>query len=245
MIKDLWLVANLAIVTELWKLRNKAYYENMWVRWLEFKGWVHQVIRDNSIRMKGHMYNALDDLRILNFFRVKHRSCKHLVPIEATWTPPNPDELMICCDGASLGNPGQAGSGIVFRDSSSAVLGVLCVGLGWQTNFYAEVCAVIYGAVYAQRWNVKNLCVRSDSMSCIFSLQKGELPWQLMQKWRMTKSFYNNISYVHSYRETNFSADESAKQACLLTEDIYEFYEGRPGFIHSVEWPGEVYFRFK
>lgn len=32
MIKDPWLVANLAIVTELWKLRNKAYYENMRVR---------------------------------------------------------------------------------------------------------------------------------------------------------------------------------------------------------------------
>ncbi|XP_026417104.1 uncharacterized protein LOC113312575 [Papaver somniferum] len=114
MIKDLWLVANIAIVTELWKLCNKAYYENMRVQWLELKGQVHQVIRDNSIRMKGHMYNALDDFRILNFFRVEHRSCKHSVPIEVTWKPPNPDELMICCDGASLGNPGQDGSGIVF-----------------------------------------------------------------------------------------------------------------------------------
>ncbi|XP_026436157.1 uncharacterized protein LOC113334021 [Papaver somniferum] len=141
MIKDLWLVANLAIVTELWKLRNKAYYQNMRVRWLEFKGRVHQ-----------------------------HRTCKHSVPIEVAWTPPNPDKLMICCDGASLGNPGQAGSGVVFRDSNSAVLGVLCVGLGWQTNYYVEVCAAIYGAVVAQRWNVKNLCVRSDSMSCILAL---------------------------------------------------------------------------
>ncbi|XP_026433774.1 uncharacterized protein LOC113331258 [Papaver somniferum] len=42
MIKDLWLVANLAIVTELWKLRNKAYYADMYVRRLEFKGRVHQ-----------------------------------------------------------------------------------------------------------------------------------------------------------------------------------------------------------
>lgn len=61
----------------------------------------------------------------------------------------------------------------------------------------------------------------------------------------MAKSFYNNISYVDSYKEANFSADASAKQTCLLAEENYEFYEGRPGFIHSVEWPGEVYFRFK
>ncbi|XP_026459083.1 uncharacterized protein LOC113359707 [Papaver somniferum] len=122
MIKDLWLVANLAIVTELWKLRNKAYFDNMRVRWLEFKGRVHQVIRDNSIRMKGHMHNTLDDLRIVNFFTVKHRSCDHSDPIEVTWMPPNPGEIMICCDGASLGNPGQAGSGVVIRDSNSVIL---------------------------------------------------------------------------------------------------------------------------
>ncbi|XP_026378524.1 uncharacterized protein LOC113272958 [Papaver somniferum] len=40
-------------------------------------------------------------------------------------------------------------------------------------------------------------------------------------------------------REINFSADALAKQAYLLAEDIFEFYEGRPGFILSVEWPGE------
>ncbi|XP_026439330.1 uncharacterized protein LOC113338020 [Papaver somniferum] len=153
---------------------------------------------------------------------------------------------MICCDGASLGNPGQAGAGVTYRDANAAVLGALCVGLGWQTNYYAEVCAVIYGAMLlAKRWNVKNICIRSDSMSCIQAFQKGKLPWQLMQKWRMAKTFYNNIRYIYSYREVNFSSDALTKQACLLAEDIFEFYEGRPGFILSVEWPEEVYFHFK
>ncbi|XP_026398829.1 uncharacterized protein LOC113294661 [Papaver somniferum] len=182
MIKDLWLVANLEIVTELWKLCNKAFFEDIAVQWLGFKGRLYQVIRDNSIRMKGHMHNNLDDLRILNYFKVRHRSCKFSTPIEVSWTPPNPGEIMICCDGASLGNPGHAGYGVTFRDSNLAVLGVLCVGLGWQTNYYAEVCVVIYGAMLAKRWNVKNLCIRSDSMSCIQAFQKGE-------KWRMEKSF--------------------------------------------------------
>ncbi|XP_026428517.1 uncharacterized protein LOC113324413 [Papaver somniferum] len=151
MIKNLWLVANLAIVTELWKLRNKSYFDNMVVQWLGFKGRVYQVIRDNSITMKGHMHNTLEELRILNYFKVQHRSCKTSTPIEISWTPPNQDEIMICCDGASVGNPSQAGSGVVFRDASSEVLGVLCVGLGWQTNFYAEVCAIIYGEIMAKR----------------------------------------------------------------------------------------------
>ncbi|XP_026410679.1 uncharacterized protein LOC113305905 [Papaver somniferum] len=165
--------------------------------------------------------------------------------IEISWTPPNQDEIMICFDGASFRNPGQAGSSVVFRDASSEVLGVLCVGLGWQTNFYVEVCAIIYGAIVAKRWNMRSLCIRSDSKSCIQAFQKGELPWQLVQKWKIAKSYYMNVRYIDSYREVNFSVDASAKQACLLAEDIFEFYEGRPGFIPSVEWPGRVYYRFK
>ncbi|XP_026433628.1 uncharacterized protein LOC113331058 [Papaver somniferum] len=154
----------------------------MAVNWLGFKGRVYQVIRDNSIRMKGHMHNTLEELRILNYFKVQHRSCKTSTPIEISWTLRNQDEIMICCDGASFGNPGQAGSGVVFRDASSEVLGVLCVGLGWQTNFYSEVCAIIYGAIMAKRWNMRSICICSDSKSCIQDFQKGELPWQLVQK---------------------------------------------------------------
>ncbi|XP_026410553.1 uncharacterized protein LOC113305765 [Papaver somniferum] len=151
MIKDLWLVANLAITTKLWRLRNKFYFEDVVVHWLGLKGRVYQLIHDNSIWMKGHMNNTMEDLRILNYFKVKHRSCKVSSPIEVRWCPPNQDEIMICCDGASLGNPGPAGTGVTFRDANTSVLGVLCVGLGLQTNFYAEVCAVIYGTMLARR----------------------------------------------------------------------------------------------
>ncbi|XP_026378315.1 uncharacterized protein LOC113272731 [Papaver somniferum] len=243
MIKDLWLVENLAIVTELWKLHNKSYFENMDFHWLGFKRRVYQVIRDNYIRMKDHMHNTLEELRILNYFKVRHRSCKTSTPIEISWSPPDQDEIMVCCDGASFGNPGQAGAGVVFRNASSEVLGVLCVGLGWQTNFYVEVCAIIYGAIMSKRWNLRSICIRS-AKSCIQAFQKEEFPWQLVQKWKITKSFYSNFCYIHSYREDNFSADASAKQACLLAEDIFEFFEGRPGFIPAVEWSGRVYFRF-
>ncbi|XP_026443572.1 uncharacterized protein LOC113343651 [Papaver somniferum] len=245
MIKDLWLVANLAIPTELWRLRNKVYFEDKEVSWLGFKGRVYQVIRDNSIRLKGHMYNNMEDLRILNYFKVKHRSCKISYPIEVRWDPPFQGEMMICCDGASLGNPGPAGAGVTFRDANAAVLGVLSVGLGLQTNYFAEVYTVIYGAMLAKRWNMRKICVQSDSMSCIQAFQNDALPWKLRQKWSLARNFYSNIRFIHKYREVNFLADASAKQACLLAEDIFEFSEGRPISMLSVEWPGEVYFRFK
>ncbi|XP_026377719.1 uncharacterized protein LOC113272019 [Papaver somniferum] len=199
----------------------------------------------NSIRMKGFMFNIVDDLRILNYFKVQHRVCKNSTPVEISWSPSELGEIMICCDGASLGNQSQAGASVSFKDSNSRVLGALCVGLGWQTNFYAEVCAIIYGIILAKIFNVKKIYVHSDSMSCIQALQKGELHWQLTPKWKMAYAFYNNVRYVHSYREANFTTDALAKQAYLLVEDSYEFYEGRRMFILAVEWLGEVYYRFK
>lgn len=50
-VKDLWLVANLAICIELWKLRNKAFFKGAEVKWVGFKSRVYQIIRDNSIRI--------------------------------------------------------------------------------------------------------------------------------------------------------------------------------------------------
>ncbi|XP_026435319.1 uncharacterized protein LOC113333013 [Papaver somniferum] len=245
MIKDLWLVANLAITTELWKLRNKVFFEGAVINWMGFKGRVYQVIRDNLIRLKGYMFNTVENLCILNYFKVQHRSCKLSMPIEVSWSPPEVGEVMICCDGASLGNPVQAGAGVSFRDFNSRMLGALCVNLGWRSNFYAEVCAVIYGLMIAKRWNVPRIFIRSDSMRCIQALQKGEVLWDLAQKWRMARDFYSKIRYIHSYKEVNFSADSLAKQACLLAEYVYKFYEGRTLFMRAIEWPGEVYFRFK
>lgn len=40
-------------------------------------------------------------------------------------------------------NPGQAGAGVFARDSACSVLGTLSAGLGWKTNFVAEVSAAV------------------------------------------------------------------------------------------------------
>ncbi|RZC77231.1 hypothetical protein C5167_001373 [Papaver somniferum] len=137
-IKDLWLVANLAPCAELWKLCNRVFFEGSEVKW-----------------------------------------------VEISWPPPGLNELMLCCDGAARGNTGQAGAGAIVRDSSCAVLGALCVGLGWKTNYVTEICAVIFGLELAIKRGVKSICVRSDSASVVQALVKGDLPWDLMQKRKL------------------------------------------------------------
>ncbi|OVA15434.1 hypothetical protein BVC80_1229g3 [Macleaya cordata] len=64
---------------------------------------------------------------------------------ECTWTPPAMGQIKISCDGASIGNPGRAGIGIVGRDHAEAFWGGIAAGLGVCSNYCAEITAIIVG----------------------------------------------------------------------------------------------------
>ncbi|OVA04702.1 hypothetical protein BVC80_1719g30 [Macleaya cordata] len=64
---------------------------------------------------------------------------------ECKWIPPPLETIMICCDVASRGNPGNGGAGVIFRDSKCACLGALSAGLGFSTSFSAEILSIIIG----------------------------------------------------------------------------------------------------
>ncbi|XP_026399699.1 uncharacterized protein LOC113295582 [Papaver somniferum] len=67
--------------------------------------------------------SATDDVVLLNYFRVQHRSVKWHYHVACFWLPPEANDLPICCDGAARGNPGVAGAGVVARDEYCSVLG--------------------------------------------------------------------------------------------------------------------------
>ncbi|XP_026428609.1 uncharacterized protein LOC113324502 [Papaver somniferum] len=129
MVKDLWLVSILVLRSELWYQRNKMVYEKKKPCWTFFKKRVFNLIHEYSARMTGYMFNKVEDLEILNFFRVKCHRVKMLEPVECFWQPPMHNQLLLCCDGASRGNPGVAGAGVVERNSACEVVGAMCVGL--------------------------------------------------------------------------------------------------------------------
>ncbi|XP_026442652.1 uncharacterized protein LOC113342273 [Papaver somniferum] len=165
MVRDLWLVANLVLRSELWQVRNKAVFEDKQPNWNVFHKRVLKLIQDYSIRLKGHMKNCAEDIVILNYFCVHHRSVKWQQPVECFWHPPDANELQLCCDGAARGNPGIAGAGVVARDAHCSVLGAMywswCydellsrvvwhyrwLGVGYAMGFYSYFCAVrFYGS---------------------------------------------------------------------------------------------------
>ncbi|XP_026417174.1 uncharacterized protein LOC113312652 [Papaver somniferum] len=158
-VRDMWLITNLVLRSELWKLRNKAVFEHKKPNWSIFHKRVLKLIQDYSIRLKGHMNNSDDDVVLLNYFIVQHRSVKLHHPVACFWLPPEANELQICCDGAARGNPGVAGAGVVARDEHCSVLGAMSIGLGVTTNYLAELYGIIVGLEWAMQWGFSCICI--------------------------------------------------------------------------------------
>jgi ribonuclease HI len=67
------------------------------------------------------------------------------------------------CDGASRGNPGEAGAGAVLIDPTGNIKGQYGKYLGQTTNNVAEYLALILGLKKAQNLGVKKIKVFADS----------------------------------------------------------------------------------
>ncbi|KAF6141446.1 hypothetical protein GIB67_021262 [Kingdonia uniflora] len=85
------------------------------------------------------------------------------------WKLPMPNEVKLCCDGPSIGNPGTAGIGVVFQDSEGAVLGALSKAIGISTSFVAEILTIITWILKAVGRGWHNLWVISDSETTIIT----------------------------------------------------------------------------
>ncbi len=76
-------------------------------------------------------------------------------------TPPRSGEVYI--DGASRGNPGPAGIGVVFLDGKARPVREFSKYLGETTNNVAEYLALVYALQEALRAGYTALTVKTDS----------------------------------------------------------------------------------
>lgn len=73
-------------------------------------------------------------------------------------------EITIYTDGASRGNPGQAGAGAVLLDAGGKVVGEVCRYLGDEmTNNQAEYHALVLALKEAQRLGATRISIYADS----------------------------------------------------------------------------------
>jgi ribonuclease HI len=113
-------------------------------------------------------------------------------------------------DGASLGNPGPAGIGVVFLDGNAKPFRQLSKYLGETTNNVAEYLALVYALQEAHQIRCQQISVKTDS-----ELLARQLTGRY--KVRNTPSYYNNLTlmiYNNTSENWNFlptalTADEN------------------------------------
>lgn len=127
-------------------------------------------------------------------------------------------EGFLYVDGASLGNPGEGGCGVVLRDREGRLLGFLAFYLGRVTNNQAEYRALIRGLEEARRLGWRSVKVYTDSellarqIQGAYKVRDVELKGLFDQALSLLSSFE---AWVVEYlpREENGEADRLAKKA--------------------------------
>ena len=123
-------------------------------------------------------------------------------------------------DGASSGNPGKSGAGIVARDKDGNIVLSRSIFLGEMTNNMAEYEALLIALNDAARNSVKEVTVYTDSqlvanqINGLYKIKNTTL-FQYVKKIKQTVSNFDHFAIHYIPREQNREADKLAKDAIL------------------------------
>lgn len=130
----------------------------------------------------------------------------------------DPRWVEVFVDGASRGNPGPAGMGVIFRQEKGPTLLTLKEYLGEATNNVAEYRALLAALKEAARRGFKRLRIHTDSqlmerqLNGVYRVRQPHLMGLYQQALRdLTK--LEQYEILHVPRELNKEADELANQA--------------------------------
>ena len=125
--------------------------------------------------------------------------------------------LTVACDGASRGNPGPAGIGVVITDAQGEVVAEIAEGLGIATNNVAEYTAAIRGLERARDLGAANVLLRSDSRLLVeqlagrFKVRNATLR-RLHAEASSLAGEFEGVRFEHVPRERNAHADRLANR---------------------------------
>ena len=130
----------------------------------------------------------------------------------------NLDKLILYTDGASLGNPGRAGVGVIVYNQNRDVIKKVTEFIGITTNNVAEYMALIYALEEALYLRAKELSCFLDSELLVKQLKgsykvKDSKLKLLYYQVKHLESFFKKINFNHIGRDGNKEADKLAKEA--------------------------------
>lgn len=124
-------------------------------------------------------------------------------------------KVVLFTDGASRGNPGPAGIGVVIASEDGTVLKEISRGIGAATNNVAEYQALIAGLQAAVGLGAAEVEICTDSelmerqLNGVYRVKSPALQPLHAEAVRLLRSF-RRASVSHVYREQNRRADELA-----------------------------------
>jgi len=131
-------------------------------------------------------------------------------------------KLIANIDGASFGNPGSSGLGVVLQDSAGKIVQEHFEHLGHGTNNRAEYLALLRSVELAHKLGADELEVRSDSqlvvsqMNGSYKIKKQELQAIAMEVHQKIRASGLKFSITHIPREMNKAADKLAKKGAQM-----------------------------
>jgi len=121
-------------------------------------------------------------------------------------------------DGASRGNPGESGIGVILKDERGGTLRSVCGYLGKATNNVAEYSALLACLKLASEQPCKMLIVHSDSelmvkqLNGLYKVKDANLKRYVQRvRERLSQASFQ-VTIKHVMREENREADELANR---------------------------------
>ncbi len=144
--------------------------------------------------------------------------------------PKQAKDLILLVDGASRGNPGPSGIGVVIKDAKGRVLKEIGEYVGPGTNNVAEYRALLRALEEAKVMGTQAVEVRSDSDLLVsqvtgrYKVKSPDLAPLHLEASRLLRGF-SRWSARHIAREENAAADALANQAIAKArpESVMEF----------------------
>lgn len=127
------------------------------------------------------------------------------------------NKVIIYTDGASKGNPGDAGIGVVISLPDGSVLREIGEYIGRATNNVAEYTALIRGLKEAATLGATHIEISTDSelmarqLAGVYKVKSPNLQPLYIQAISLIRNF-SSVSISHVVRELNKRADELANQ---------------------------------
>jgi ribonuclease HI len=215
------IAAVIFILNSIWLCRNNSRFKNIRP---SFSSIISSLIANVSLVGNCSKLSAgpsITDFEILKFFKIDIHHPRPPKVIEVLWSPPLHGWLKCNTDGTSLGNPGPAACGGVFRNHRGEFLGGFEKNLGIANSLVAEIMGAILAIECAYDRNWYQLWLECDSSLVVLAFKDPfVIPWQLKNRWLNCITKIKSMSFCisHIYREGNHCADKLASTGLALTD---------------------------